>query len=111
MCEVSASHDATTSGDGVDAPLLVPCKWYYCASVFVHRNPTPRNATGVSDADVHDVGVTWPAARPGSELYLEIGDELAVKKDLLDKRMDFWDRVFLDTTHAPLYDFCDSHQK
>lgn len=65
------------------------------------RHPTPANANG-SDADV---GVVWPPARKHAMQYLEIGEQLTVKKDLLSERMSFWDRVCRDVLGTPLYDF------
>ncbi|XP_052126095.1 juvenile hormone esterase-like [Frankliniella occidentalis] len=66
-------------------------------------NPTPHNATVA--ADTQKVNISWPAVHPGRMNYLEIGDELSVKKDFLKERMNFWDRVYRDTLGTPLYDF------
>ncbi|XP_034250470.1 juvenile hormone esterase-like isoform X2 [Thrips palmi] len=73
-------------------------------------NPTPSNASLSRlpvASDVQDVGVAWPPSRPGREVYLEIGEELAVKRHLLAERMAFWDRTFKNVTQSPLYDFVE----
>ncbi|KAK3914716.1 Esterase FE4 [Frankliniella fusca] len=67
-------------------------------------NPTPPSATTAA-AGLRDVNVTWPAVRPGRMNYLEIGEQLFVKKDFLFERMNFWDRIHREVLGTPLYDF------
>lgn len=50
-------------------------------------NPTPEG---------NNLGVAWTPANRDEHIYLDIGEELVMKKDPFDKRNKFWDEIFAE---------------
>lgn len=66
------------------------------ANFVKEGNPTPSSKSA-------DVNVEWPAAMPGKEQYLEIGDELSVREGLpFKERMEFWDNTCRQVLQDPV---------
>ncbi|KAK3919038.1 Esterase FE4 [Frankliniella fusca] len=63
---------------------------------FVHRRtPTSKESKSLR--------ISWPPSTRERNAYLDFGETLEIKTDLLRERMQFWDSVYSEVTRHPVY--------